>query len=214
MNLPLSFRIRGLFRSYHQKGRKKADKTDPAVSPVVGIMLMLTVTLILAAIISGFTGGIAKSQSKPPQLLFEASMVNDSVDYKNSFLDIRIISVSEGIPTKDLKLQTEWKNATGQPNRCTITPNFANVESTTYPLGYGPGIGESAGASNFGNYTLLAGTRLNVNASKTEAMNAVLTSYWNQASGGITEGTPIRIQFIHVPSGAIIADKEITAEVL
>ena len=32
---------------------------DAAVSPVVGIMLLLVVTLILAAIISGMTGGIA-----------------------------------------------------------------------------------------------------------------------------------------------------------
>ena len=182
-------------------------RSDPAVSPVVGIMLMLTVTLILAAIISGFTGGIAKSQSKPPQLLFEASMVHDTDT--NSFLDIRIISVSEGIPTKDLKFQTEWRNQSNQINRCTITPNSENVGTDTYPRGFGPGITDGvAGASNFGNYTLLAGTRLNVNATVSEAMNDVLTPYWDE----ITEGTPVRIQFVHVPSGSIIADKEITAE--
>jgi len=185
------------------------DLNDPAVSPVVGIMLMLTVTLILAAIISGFTGGIAKSQSKPPQLLFEASMVHDPDTPSNSFLDIRIISVSEGIPTKDLKLQTEWRNETGQPNRCIITPNSENLGSDTYPRGFGPGIKDgTTGASNFGNFTLLAGTRLNTNTTVTGAMDAVLTPYWEE----ISEGTPVRIQFVHVPSGAIIADKEITVE--
>jgi archaeal type IV pilus assembly protein PilA len=181
-------------------------KKNSAVSPVVGIMLMLTVTLILAAIISGFTGGIAKTQSKPPQLVFEASVVHDT---DNSFLDIRIISVSEGIPTKDLKLQTEWRNQSNQINRCTLTPNSENVGTDTYPHGFGPGVTDgTTGSSNFGNFTLLAGTRLNANATINGAMNAVLTPYWDE----ITDGTPIRIQFVHVPSGSIIADKEITAE--
>ncbi|WP_319578784.1 type IV pilin N-terminal domain-containing protein [uncultured Methanospirillum sp.] len=209
MDLPPSCLIRGSSGSFHQKGRVPPIKTEPAVSPVVGIMLMLTVTLILAAIISGFTGGIAKSQSKPPQLLFEASMVHDVIIKSNSFLDIWIISVSEGIPTKDLKLQTEWRNQSNQVNRCTITPNSGNVGSDTYPRGFGSGVTDKAtGSSNFGNFTLLAGTRLNVNATVSGAMNAVLSPYWEE----ITDGTPIRIQLVHVPSGSIIADKEITAE--
>ena len=79
----------------------------------------------------------------------------------------------------------------------------------TYPLGYGVISGES---NDFGNYTLLAGTRLNVNTTD-DAMDAVLSDDWDRTPGGIDDGTPIRIQFIHVPSGAIIADKEITAEV-
>jgi len=182
-------------------------RSDPAVSPVVGIMLMLTVTLILAAIISGFSGGLAKTQPKPPQLLFEASMVHDTDT--TSFLDIRIISVSEGIPTKDLKIQTEWRNQSSQINRCIITPNSGNVGTDTYPRGFGPGVTEdAAGGTNFGNYTLLAGTRLNANASISGALNSVLTPFWDE----ITDGTPVRIQFVHVPSGAIIGDKEITAE--
>lgn len=186
------------------------DLNESAVSPVVGIMLMLTVTLILAAIISGFTGGIAKSHQKPPQMVIEASIVHDTDTVTNSFFDIRIISVSEGIPTKDLKLQTEWRNQSNQINRRTLTPNSGNVGTDTYPRGFGPGVTDGvAGSSNFGNFTLLAGTRLNANATNgNDAMTAVLTPYWEE----ITEGTPIRIQFVHVPSGAIISDKEITAE--
>ena len=186
--------------------RTTIQQRDGAVSPVVGIMLMLVITLILAAIISGMTGGIAQSQKKPPQLVFEASMVHDTPT--TSFLDIRIISVSEGIPSRDLKLQTQWKNQTST-HVTTITPNQHNVGIQTYPLGYG----EIAGGSNdFGNYTLLAGTRLNANTTN-DAMDTVLSEYWDHPTGGIGDGTPIRIQFIHVPSGAIIADKEITAEI-
>lgn len=40
---------------------------DSAVSPVVGVMLMLVVTIIIAAVVSGFAGGLAGDQNKLPQ---------------------------------------------------------------------------------------------------------------------------------------------------
>jgi FlaG/FlaF family flagellin (archaellin) len=40
---------------------------DHAVSPVVGVMLMLVVTIIIAAVVSGFAGGLVKGQTKVPQ---------------------------------------------------------------------------------------------------------------------------------------------------
>jgi archaeal type IV pilus assembly protein PilA len=46
---------------------KKFKKNEPAVSPVVGVMLMLVVTIIIAAVVSAFSGGITTSQKKVPQ---------------------------------------------------------------------------------------------------------------------------------------------------
>jgi len=40
---------------------------NSAVSPVVGVMLMLVVTIIIAAVVSAFAGGISGSQTKTPQ---------------------------------------------------------------------------------------------------------------------------------------------------
>jgi len=40
---------------------------DDAISPVIGVMLMLVVTIIIAAIVSGFAGGLTGGQSKPLQ---------------------------------------------------------------------------------------------------------------------------------------------------
>ena len=42
-------------------------KSESAVSPVVGIMLMLVVTIIIAAIVSAFAGGAVGGQKKTPQ---------------------------------------------------------------------------------------------------------------------------------------------------
>lgn len=44
---------------------KKSTKEN-AVSPVVGVMLMLVVTIIIAAVVSSFAGGLADSTEKTP----------------------------------------------------------------------------------------------------------------------------------------------------
>jgi FlaG/FlaF family flagellin (archaellin) len=40
---------------------------DSGVSPVVGVMLMLVVTIIIAAVVSAFSGGLTSGQTKAPQ---------------------------------------------------------------------------------------------------------------------------------------------------
>jgi flagellin-like protein len=42
---------------------------ENAVSPVIGILLMLVVTIIIAAVVSGFAGGLAVIPVKAPQLV-------------------------------------------------------------------------------------------------------------------------------------------------
>jgi len=43
-------------------------KSDKAVSPVVGVMLMLVVTIVLAAVVSSFSGGMVSEQPRAPQM--------------------------------------------------------------------------------------------------------------------------------------------------
>lgn len=40
---------------------------EQAISPVIGIMLMLVVTVIIAAVVSGFAGGLIQTEDKVPQ---------------------------------------------------------------------------------------------------------------------------------------------------
>ena len=44
-----------------------AMKNQDAVSPVVGVMLMLVVTIIIAAVVSAYAGGFGQNQAKTPQ---------------------------------------------------------------------------------------------------------------------------------------------------
>ena len=177
-------------------------KKESAVSPVVGIMLMITITLILAAIISGMTGGIAQSQKKPPSLLIDASLINGTHDS----LDIGIISVSEAIPTRDVKLITEWRN-NGVLERKIIDTGSnkikdANNNEWRYPVGITTNT-TSTILSNFSEYSLIPGTRMFANTSDSikEMFSSIPPS-----------GSVVKIQFVHIPSGAIIAQKELTVQ--
>jgi archaeal type IV pilus assembly protein PilA len=50
-----------------------------AVSPVVGVMLMLVVTIIIAAVVSAFAGGMGSEQHKTPQVTMTVKSIIDSI---------------------------------------------------------------------------------------------------------------------------------------
>lgn len=74
------------------------ESNEFAVSPVVGVMLMLVVTILIAAVVSAFAGGLGSSQSKTPQALVsgEYSQSRGMVIYHDggdvlSATDVRIL---------------------------------------------------------------------------------------------------------------------------
>ena len=46
---------------------------NEAVSPVVGVMLMLVVTIVIAAVVSAFSGGFGSTSSKSPHVSLKGS---------------------------------------------------------------------------------------------------------------------------------------------
>lgn len=52
---------------------KKSSTKNDAVSPVVGVMLMLVVTIIIAALVSAFAGGLATTTDVKPTVTMEVS---------------------------------------------------------------------------------------------------------------------------------------------
>jgi hypothetical protein len=69
--------------------------SDDAVSPVIGVMLMLVVTIIIAAIVSSFAGGLGSSTEAAPTVAF-------TVDYsKSNGLLLTCDSASEGLKFGD-----------------------------------------------------------------------------------------------------------------
>ena len=50
----------------------RRENRESAVSPVVGVMLMLVVTIIIAAVVSAFAGGFSEGSKKAPQCTIAA----------------------------------------------------------------------------------------------------------------------------------------------
>ncbi|MCK9632667.1 MAG: type IV pilin N-terminal domain-containing protein [Methanoregula sp.] len=48
---------------------------EGAVSPVIGVMLMIVVTIIIAAVVSAFAGGLTGPDKKPPVAVFSAEVL-------------------------------------------------------------------------------------------------------------------------------------------
>ena len=158
----------------------RTKQNEHAVSPVVGVMLMLVVTIIIAAVVSGFAGGLVSGEKKAPSVDIETHIINTGM-FTGSGITLAVKSVSEPIPTKDLKLVTSWSTTyktgvnAGQPlsGGATTIAGTNNTKFYTYaghtaPYGMGPGV-KSYGLWNdapsfpdslWGNYSITGGTNL------------------------------------------------------
>jgi len=67
---------------------KDITKNNDAVSPVVGVMLMLVVTIIIAAVVASFAGGLTGSTTATPNVLITVQDVSTSSGYLNEILFI------------------------------------------------------------------------------------------------------------------------------
>ena len=147
-------------------------KFEEAVSPVVGVMLMLVITIIIAAVVSGFAGQFTGNAQSAPGVTMDISIKNTGLYSTSSFI-ANVLSVTEPIPTKHLKMTTVWSK--GGKTHTTVSDGSSNVFGWTAggsmkvspavaPWGYGYGVNEvNTGvptklAQQFGNYTLESGT--------------------------------------------------------
>ena len=53
---------------------------DDAVSPVIGVMLMLSITIIIAAVLMAFAGGMADTKPSTPSVDLSAEFVKSGED--------------------------------------------------------------------------------------------------------------------------------------
>ncbi|MDD1702040.1 MAG: type IV pilin N-terminal domain-containing protein [Methanoregula sp.] len=130
---------------------------EAAVSPVVGVMLMLVVTIIIAAVVSGFAGGLVGGTSqKAPTLTMDVSIANNGV-WSGSHFSAKVTGVDQAISTKDLKIVTTWNKIVNGSTIGNVTTIVAGTTNTNLnykpcafmtnanwkynsPLGYGTGV--------------------------------------------------------------------------
>jgi FlaG/FlaF family flagellin (archaellin) len=205
-------------------------------------MLMLVVTIIIAAVVSAYSGGLATGTKKVPSANVEIHISNGGV-ITSTFFQMKVAGVSEPIPTKDLKIVSTWTAIDGTKNSSTVVPGKTNVDNYggdtagnhnlyVAPLGYGNGVTQWTNSRTFfpeqhwGNFTLTTGTltmnypsgygtpqkyAYNTSAEQYpgyDGMEGILGMNWEH----LRPGDKVNVKIIHVPSGKVIADKEVIVE--
>jgi len=92
-------------------------KREDAVSPVVGVMLMLVVAIIIAAMAASFAGGLSANEKVAPQSTFSVDYTAKITDtdktndipnspFKNNGLTFRLVS-GDVVAMKDVAIQLQ-----------------------------------------------------------------------------------------------------------
>ena len=61
------------------KPQKRSQKKEDAVSPVIGVMLMLVLTIVIAGLVAAFAGGLFTTVEKPTQAVFKVNSAINSL---------------------------------------------------------------------------------------------------------------------------------------
>lgn len=82
---------------------------EEAVSPVIGVLLMLTLTLIIAAIVNSYAGGLVEIEPKAPSITLQMSYSQTS----GTGMEIRHIS-GDPLPTESVRIIVRPSDSMGK----------------------------------------------------------------------------------------------------
>ena len=205
-------------------------RNDWAISPVVGVMLMLVVTIIIAAVATGFAGGLVSNQKNAPTLSMDVKVVNTGTWLGSGFY-ATVTGVSTPIPTSDLKIVTTWATTnrtdgtsiseSGQavPGKNNVNFHFnGGLRTGNAPFAAGPGVGNNQSfsvgsvdsnptnpfgskAQHFGNYSLMQGTNLFATPGGASSMATIGSISSSSGNGGYGITGPTFFQYTNDAAG-------------
>jgi FlaG/FlaF family flagellin (archaellin) len=185
--------------------RSSFARNDGAVSPVIGVMLMLVVTIIVAAVVSAFAGGLSDSSKDVPIAAFEFKVYSNYVIASTGgdagpYLEA-IMKSGEAIDTGDLKIVSHYEYADGTiiAHEFTQAPasQGAHYSPNTFRSFNGPGTNTFFGDT--GSYWHM-GDRF------TGGVALVL----GVPNAEIKPGNRIEIDVVHEPTNMVIWSDEVT----
>ncbi len=158
-------------------------KNEMAVSPVIGVILMVAITVILAAVIAAFVFGLGGTTTKAPTTSITAANNPDTPTY-----DLKINHKGG-----DMLKGGEWKLSVVSATGSSTSPVFITSASGS-DLAVGAQIAVSTTTDN------CATTGTLTNASLTCSPGTALAS-----------GSKYDVKLVHVPSNAMLLDTVVEA---
>ncbi len=98
-----------MYREIRTKISELSSLDEGGVSPVVGVMLMLVVTIIVAAVVSGFATGLGDTAQKAPSAAYQFDIDASGLTTKATGYPVELrVLAGDTIPTEDLQIVTEY----------------------------------------------------------------------------------------------------------
>ncbi len=126
-----------------------AKKSDDAVSPVIGVMLMLVVTVVIATAVTIFATGVVGETEPAPVAVLDVEIFSNvfALDNGLSSPDFWITHLSgDAVDTKDIEIRLSWTHdgcshystysAEGCYDKYPITTNRWNIEEPGIKTSY------------------------------------------------------------------------------
>ena len=156
---------------------------DDAVSPVIGVMLMLSITIILAAVLMAFAGGMADTKPVTPSVDLSAAFVKNSSDI------VLCVSHNGGDALN--------------PDDIKVTAYVRNAAASGTPLIIKDFIGDDTAWN--------AGETLVIDKDKTAEL-LLGQADAEAVSAAAANSTPVEIGIYHIPSSNVIYHADILLE--
>ncbi len=214
-------------KNYRNKIHERILSDDSAVSPVIGVMLMLVVTIIIAAFVAAFAGGAADSAMVAPSASFDVSVLSGQGDTKDQYVMLIKHLGGDSIPSGDLQILSYYTSADGKQvlsgaiGRTTQAVAAGQIAESAVKIPYLTDLaigmpGEEG--TNFGEYNFNAGDVISTGNSKGTAVAifGTLTSQVNSVTAdtyknyGFKKGSKVEVEIIHTPSQKSIFKKQVT----
>lgn len=119
-------RINGKCHTFPSLMTPYRDYHNSAVSPVVGVMLMLAITVMIAAIVSAAAGGLAAEEKKAPGATLDVSIYSSKY-YGTCSVPSLVIKHTSGnvLATKDLQLVLYYRTPSGTIIKGNLSGQYA-----------------------------------------------------------------------------------------
>ena len=213
-------------------------KSDDAVSPVIGVMLMLVITVVIAAVITMFATGTVADTEPAPTAVLDVKIY----DYYQAIPgtggpDFHITQISgDALDTKNLEIRLSWTYngksyfstysadsfAEKYPDGITSAMNKRDQPMYVKAIG---GEGRYKLDNYFGDVLLKPGLTLTASAEllpegeneKSQFMDVIfnngdILSTEKGIMEFLPEGTAVNVMILHVPSNKAIYDKVVFVE--
>lgn len=204
-----------------------SKKHDDAVSPVIGVMLMLVVTIIVAAFVTAFSSGLVDTESTAPVAYLDVEILANQGDTHDQYvLNIKHMG-GDVLDTADLKIISDYSyddyNADTQkvtPVRksSTITPATTKTQiiksptkiSAKVPYLSDITVGDPSHPDvQFGAFDLEPG---DVMTTGTSIGTYKVIGGATSAPNGFGVGSKVDISIIHTPSDTTIFNEEVRVQ--